>query len=146
MIPSEEVPMIPVLIVDRNHTLLQAVTSILRRQPDLDVVGAVDEGDEALIQVQSLQPQVVLVSLDAPLLAGVDTISRLRMRTPEVAIIALTMLSGDAYRRAALFAGADAVVAKANLSADLLPTVRRLAQSCRCRGKQGQELFIEQST
>jgi two-component system response regulator DegU len=138
MTPSEEKPTIPVLIVDQNRTFLRAALDLLRRQPDLTVVGATGGGEEALVQVQSLRPQVVLVSLDAPLLAGVDTISRLRMRMPQVAIIALTMLSGEAYRRAAIFAGADAAVTKTNLTTDLLPIIRRLAHSYRYRDKQSE--------
>jgi len=89
------------------------------------VVIAIGGGEQVIVQAQSLRPQVVLVGLDTPNLMSLDTISRLRMRLPEAIIIVLTMLSGDTYRRAVLFAGADEVIAKANLSTELLPAIRR---------------------
>jgi DNA-binding NarL/FixJ family response regulator len=46
---------------------------------------------------------------------------------PDVGIVALTLLEGDAYRQAALAAGADDLVAKAELVTDLLPAIRRVA-------------------
>jgi len=125
---TQESPGTQVLLVDDNQAFLRAATELLQRHPELVVVGIVSEGEEALAQAQSLRPQVVLVGLDTPILMGLDTISRLRMKLPKVAIVALTMLSGDACRRAAFFAGADEVVTKANLSTDLLPAIRRVVQ------------------
>jgi CheY-like chemotaxis protein len=63
---------------------------------------------------------------------GLETISRLRNMLPGVGIIALTLLEGNAYRQAALAAGADDLVPKAELITDLLP-VRRVTQANRSR-------------
>jgi DNA-binding NarL/FixJ family response regulator len=73
---------------------------------------------EALAQARDLQPQVILIGLDKP---GLETISRLRKVLPGVGIIALTLLEGKDYRQAALAAGADDLVCKAELITDLLP-------------------------
>ena len=53
--------------------------------------------------------------------------------TPNVGIIALTVLEGDAYRRAVLAAGADDLVYKAELVTDLLPAIQRVTQTDRSR-------------
>jgi DNA-binding NarL/FixJ family response regulator len=82
-------------------------------------------------QAQELDPQVILVDLDMPGLAGLETIPRLRSLLPPVGIIALTMLDSHAYRRAALAAGADDFIRKAKLSTDLLPAILRLVQARR---------------
>ncbi len=119
-------PGIRVLLVDDSQPFLRVAADFLGRHPELVLVGAVCGGEDALIQIQSLQPQVVLIGLDTLGLAGLKMISRLRITLPEVAIIALTMLSDDTARRAAFFAGADGVVTKAHLSADLLPVIRRV--------------------
>jgi len=122
---TEESPGVHVLLVDDNQDFLRAATDLLRRNIDMVVVIAIGGGEQVIVQAQSLRPQVVLVGLDTPNLMSLDTISRLRMRLPEAIIIVLTMLSGDTYRRAVLFAGADEVIAKANLSTELLPAIRR---------------------
>jgi len=64
-----------------------------------------------------------------PGLSGLETIPRLRAMLPEVSIIALTLLDAKVYRQAALAAGADDFVPKANLSTDLLPAIRRVAKT-----------------
>jgi DNA-binding NarL/FixJ family response regulator len=62
-----------------------------------------------------------------------ETISRLRKMLPGVGIIALPLLDSNAYRQAALAAGADDVVSKAELVNDLLPAIRRVTQADRSR-------------
>ena len=66
-------------------------------------------------------------------MTGLETISRLRNILPGVGIIALTLLKGNAYRQAAMAAGADELVRKAELITDLLPGIRRVAQVNRSR-------------
>jgi DNA-binding NarL/FixJ family response regulator len=98
----------------------------LQAHDDLIVVGAVEEGEEALVQALSLHPDVVLVDLTMPNLSGLEVIPRLRRMLPETAIIALTLHNTDAYRHAALTAGADDFISKGGMSADLLPAIRRV--------------------
>jgi DNA-binding NarL/FixJ family response regulator len=117
---------IRVLVMDDNEAFRRAATDFLQRQHELTVVGAICGGEEALAQVQDLGPQVILIGLDKP---GLETISRLRNMLPDVGIIALTLLEGNAYRQAAMAAGADELVPKAELTTELLPAIRRVTQA-----------------
>jgi DNA-binding NarL/FixJ family response regulator len=92
----------------------------------LIAVGAICGGKEALAQTQDLQPQVILIGLDRP---GLETIPRLRKVLPGVGIIVLTLLEGNAYQLAAMAAGADDLVPKAELITDLLPAIRQVMQA-----------------
>ena len=83
-----------------------------------------------MAQGQDLQPWVILIGLDRP---GLETTSRLRKMLPGVGIIALSLLEGNAYRQAALAAGADDLVRKTELITDLLPAIRRMTQANRPR-------------
>jgi two-component system response regulator NreC len=117
-----------VLLVDDHEPFLRAAADFLQRHHELAVVGVLRGGEEALAQAQDLRPHVILIDLNMPGLNGLETISRLRVMLPEVGIIALTLLDPNAYRQAALAAGADDFVSKANLTTDLLPAIRRVAQ------------------
>jgi two-component system nitrate/nitrite response regulator NarL len=119
---------IRVLVVDDNEAFLRVATDFLRRHDELTVVGAICGGEEALAQVQDLQPQVILIGLERP---GLEILPRLRNILPGVGIIALTLLKGNAYRQAAMAAGADDLVPKAELTTDLLPAIRRVTQANR---------------
>jgi CheY-like chemotaxis protein len=124
---------IRVLLVDDNEAFRRVATDFLKGQHELIVVGVTCGGEEALTQAQDLQPQVILTGLDMPGLTGLETISRLRNTLPGVGIIALTLLEGNAYRQAAMAAGADDLVRKAELVTDLLPAIRRVTQANRSR-------------
>lgn len=121
---------IRVLVVDDNKAFLRVATDFLQRHDELTVVGAICGGEEALAQAQDLGPQVILIGLDRP---GLETISCLRNMLPGVGIIALTLLEGNAYRQAAMAAGADDLVRKTELTTELLPAIRRVAQANRPR-------------
>ncbi len=122
-------PKIRVLLVDDHEPFLRVATDFLKRQHELVVVGALRGGQEALAQAQGLRPHVILIDLNMPGLNGLEVIPRLRIMLPEAGIIALTLLDVNIYRQPALAAGADDFVAKANLTTDLLPAIRRVAQT-----------------
>jgi DNA-binding NarL/FixJ family response regulator len=121
---------IRVLLVDDNKAFLRVAADFLQRQNELILVGAICRGEEALAQAQNLGSHVVLIDLDKP---GLETISRLRQSLPNVGIVALSLMEGNVYRQAALAAGADDVVLKAELIVDLLPAIRHVTQARRFR-------------
>ena len=117
------------LLVDDNPVFLSAAAAFLRElHPDeVAVVGTASGGEEALAQIRRLSPRVVLLDLCMSGVSGLEVIPRVREAYPEVRIIVLTMLDTDAYRKAALAAGADGFVSKTTLETDLLPAIRRAA-------------------
>jgi two-component system response regulator NreC len=121
-----------VLLVDESLTFLRIAMRFLDMHDDIVVGGAVRGGEEALAQVQDLEPDVVLIDITMPdLLGGLKFIPRLRAALPGVGIIALTLIGTDGYRQAALEAGADDFVPKAAMGADLLLAIRRVGQASR---------------
>jgi DNA-binding NarL/FixJ family response regulator len=122
---------IQVMLVDDNLTFLRILSDFLREEEEVLVVGTAGSGEEALAKAQGLQPQVILLDLAMPGMGGLAAIPQIKQMLPNTAVIALTVLDTNGYRDAALAAGADEFVAKANLSTDLLPAIRRAARSDR---------------
>ena len=122
---------ISVLLVDDNPTFLRILKRFLGEEEGLLVVGTAESGEEALKKARELQPQVILLDLAMPGMGGLNTIPRLRGVLPGVGIVVLTVLDANGYREAALAAGADDFVAKADLSTDLVPAIHRLSQGRR---------------
>jgi DNA-binding NarL/FixJ family response regulator len=118
---------ISVLLVDDNPVFLSIATQFLQTHDDLMVIGAITGGEEALLQAQDLRPDVVLVDLAMPDLSGLEIIPRLRSVLPEAGVIALTTYADDAYRRAALDAGANEFISKTDMGSELLPAIRLAA-------------------
>jgi len=111
------------------------VMTVQRALKDLKVTNKLvrtANGEEAIVYLRddnNIKPCVILLDLNMPGLSGLETIPRLRDMLPEVGIIALTLLDPRTYRQAALAAGAEDFVAKANLTTDLLPAIRRVMQN-----------------
>ena len=114
------------LIVDDNSFFRRVATRFLTQMADLQVVGSASSVEEALLQAAALRPEVALVDLNMPHSSGLALIPQLRHMLPAVKIVVLTMWDSEIYRDAALAAGADDFVAKAQINTNLLPALRRL--------------------
>ena len=126
---------IRVLLVDDNPTFLRIAARFLREHcnGELEVVGTVRGGKIAVAKAPELRPQVILLDLAMPDLHGLAAIPLLRAELSEVGIVVLSLLDTEGYRQAVQEAGADAFVAKATMSTDLLPTIRRVTGAIRSR-------------
>jgi len=118
-------PCISVVLVDDHEAFLNIAASFLRRHGEVSVVGAFTRSQEALKRVPGLHPHVILFDLNMPGQSGLEAIPLLREALPDSGIIALSLMDGSVYEKAALDAGADAFVAKSDMISDLLPAIHR---------------------
>lgn len=120
---------ITIMLVDNNPAFLRVLARFLAEsgEGDLEVVGSVVGGREAVAEAERLRPDVVLVDLAMEDLPGLLLLPRLRQAMPGTALIALSLLDPEDCRRAAEEAGAQAFVSKGSLDRELIPTIRRLA-------------------
>jgi CheY-like chemotaxis protein len=87
----------------------------------IETVGEAGDGQEAIAQVERLQPDVVVMELHMPKLDGLMAIRIIKSRWPEVRVVVLTMYATD--RAVALESGADAFLLKGCRTAELLAAV-----------------------
>jgi len=123
---SEERGVAPVRVIlaDDDTDFLASLQPLIDRQPELTVVGAAENGLDAIQLADELDPDAVVIDLHMPLVDGVTAVARLRHDHPSCCLIALT---GDPARElhdAVTEAGADAVLLKGELVEKL---VERLA-------------------
>ena len=111
---------IRVLIADDDDAFLASLEQLIERQPELSVVGAAEDGLEAIELAAELDPDAVVIDLHMPLLDGVTAAARLRRDHPSVCLIALTGDEAPALHKAVLEAGADEVLLKTELVEGLL--------------------------
>jgi DNA-binding NarL/FixJ family response regulator len=108
-----------VLLVDDQELFREALATLLLVRPEIEVVGAARDGDDALRQVAALRPDVVLMDLHMPVLDGIAATRRLRVEQPDTRVLALTTFDDDEDVFAALRAGAVGYLLK-DVSADRL--------------------------
>jgi len=120
--------MIRIVVVDDHPVVRHGLTTIVRLQPDLDLVGEAGDGLEALRLILETCPDVVLLDLRLPQLSGVDVMRQVRPRLPQVRFLVLTTYDTDEYIAPALAAGANGYLLKDALPDELLRAIRALAR------------------
>lgn len=77
-----------ILLADDHNAILETVARLLA--VDFDVVGAVEDGAQALQAVASLDPDVVLLDISMPIVSGIEAASRLKKSGSRTKVIFLT--------------------------------------------------------
>lgn len=88
-----------------------------------DVCGEAASGEEAVLRVLELRPDVVLMDLHMPGMSGIEATRRIADTAPDVGVLVLTMLQDDDSVFAALRAGAHGYLLKESDEADIVRAV-----------------------
>ncbi|MDT7782827.1 MAG: hypothetical protein QOF58_1246 [Pseudonocardiales bacterium] len=104
--------MIRLLIVDDQAAIRDALAVMLDLDPDISVVGTASNGQEALVAVEELTPEVVLMDLNMPVMGGAEATGTLRESHPDLPVVVLTTFDDDDSILAALRAGARGYLTK----------------------------------
>jgi two-component system, NarL family, response regulator LiaR len=119
---------IRVLITDDHGVVRQGLRMYLSLDPDIQVVGEVSNGREALEMSRELQPDVVLMDLLMPVMDGIEATGAVRKELPEVEVIALTSVLEDTSVTGAVRAGAIGYLLKDTDVEELHRAVRGAAE------------------
>jgi DNA-binding NarL/FixJ family response regulator len=104
----------------------EALALLLRRQPDVRLVGSARDADEAFRLVDH-DTDVVLMDIDLPGVDGVHATRRIREISPNAKVVILTALLDPEVIADALAAGACGYVPKTRAVDDLMDVIRRAA-------------------
>jgi len=115
---------ITVLVADDHPVVRAGVRMLISSQPDMEVVGEAADGVECLERVGSLRPQVVVLDLTMPRLAGLPTLRAIVERYPGVRVLVLTMHEEAAVARQVLDAGAAGFLVKRAVDVELIAAIR----------------------
>lgn len=120
-----EAKKISVLLID-DHTLFRSgLKFLLQSQPDFIVMGEAADGLEGIKLTELLQPDVVLLDLDMPLMGGREALPQLLSSQPELTVLVLTVSEDSADLTECMRLGARGYLLK-NINTDfLLNSIRR---------------------
>jgi DNA-binding NarL/FixJ family response regulator len=117
---------IRVLIADDHDIVRRGLRTILTLDPEIDIVGEVENGTQAVRGAERLRPDVVLMDLLMPELDGIEATRQIRRVLPNVQVLALTSVVESGSVVDAVRAGAVGYVLKDG-QADELPSQVRAA-------------------
>ena len=117
---------IRVLIADDHAVVRRGLQALIDSEPGMEVVGEAKDGIEALFQVRTLKPDVILMDLVMPRKSGLEAIVEIRDEFPGAKILVLTSFAEDDKVFPAIKSGALGYLLKDSSPDDLLQAVREV--------------------
>lgn len=117
---------IRILLVD-DHTLFRSgLKALLSRQDDFEVVGEASDGLEGVKQAEQLQPDLVLLDLDMPVMNGTEALAQMMEMNRQLPVVMLTVSEDADDLKEAFVLGARGYLVK-NIDADyLVSSIRKI--------------------
>lgn len=113
------------VLLAEDHTIVrEGLKSLLAATQDLEVVGEVSDGREAVDAVARVRPDVIVMDLNMPKLNGVDATREIREKPGAPKVVILSMYDGEEYVRPAIRAGASGYLLKGSGLSDLVSAIR----------------------
>jgi DNA-binding NarL/FixJ family response regulator len=112
---------IRVVLADDHQQMIATVRETLGEE--FEVVGAVEDGKQAVNAVLTLNPDALVIDISMPILNGLQAAKHLQTADCRAKIIFLTVYENRDFLDAAFSAGASGYVNKCRLSTDLIPAI-----------------------
>ena len=117
---------IRVYITDDHPVVRRGIRDLLATEADIEVVGEAANGHKAVEEIETLQPDVVLMDLVMPVMDGVQATRQVRERSPRTRILVLTSFASDDQVFPAIKAGALGYLIKDTPPEELVEAIRRV--------------------
>ena len=115
---------IKVLLADDQVELATEIKSVLETDESLEVVGIATDGFQALEQIESTNPSVVLMDVRMPNMNGVVATQRIKAEYPDVKVVILTTFDDSDYILNAINNGASGYLLKDVSASALINAVK----------------------
>lgn len=115
---------IKLLLVDDHEIVRAGLRMLFQAEPDMEIVGELGSGEEALDAVAELQPDVVIMDVAMPGIGGIEATRRIKQASPDTCVLALTMHEDEQYFFEMLSAGASGYIPKRAAPDDLVSAIR----------------------
>ncbi len=116
---------VKVLLADDHPLMLIGIRHMLETYEDIEVVGQASSGPEMMALIERRAPDMVLTDLRMPGFDGIDGISEMTARWPQLKVVVLSACEDRAEVNAALMAGASAYVVKSARTVDIASVLRQ---------------------
>jgi hemolysin D len=110
---------IRLLLVDDQSFARRFITRSLEADPNLEIIGTAENGQEAIAQVEALNPDLVLIDLEMPEMDGITATGIIAQRFPDCKVLVLSSHETGDYLQKALRAGAKGYLIKGSPALEL---------------------------
>jgi len=113
-----------VLIVDDQKMIREGLKALVKTEEDIAIIGVAENGEHAIKQVESLQPDVVLMDMEMPGMNGMEATQVICTRFPDVKVLVLSTFDTQEYVSRSLSSGAMGYLLKGTPAKELTDAIR----------------------
>lgn len=118
---------IRVVLTDDHVFVRDGIKSLLENEVNITVVGEATDGLEALVLIEELKPDLLILDIRMPNLNGIEVVEQLRNKGDSVKIIMLSMHESEEYVLKSIQAGADGYLLKGSSKEEFLKAVQTVS-------------------
>ena len=115
---------ITIVLADDHEIVRDGIRMVLDAEPDMEIVAEASTADDASRYVLGHKPSVLVLDLNMPGTPSLEVIPQIQERSPDTAVVVLTMQNEPAFARKAMQAGARGFVIKHSAARELVEAVR----------------------
>ena len=113
-------------LAEASPRITATIVGRLQQEEDIEVVGSVGDGEQAIQEALRLQPDIAIIDAGLPTLDGIQTTETLAQTLPRTGVILMSMDAENEAYRGAMLAGAREFFQKPFKGDDLVAAVRRV--------------------
>lgn len=119
---------IRLLLAEDSQGTRHNLMNLLSFEPDIAVIGSAGNGKQAIDLAIQLQPDVILMDINLPVIDGITATRHIRSHFPNIAVIMMSVQDEESYFRRASQAGAYAFLIKPFSADELVDTIHNVAR------------------
>ena len=132
-----------ILLADDHELFVEGLAELMKKKPDIELIGRAKDGSEAVNQALKLKPDIILLDITMPELSGIKALKQILPKFPEIKAIMLSMYNSRELIVESLRAGAVGYILKECTSEELYESIKTVMMGNFYIARSSLEVLVE---
>ena len=132
-----------ILLADDHELFVEGLAELMKKKPDIELIGRAKDGAEAVSQAVKLRPDIILLNITMPELSGIKALRQILPKVPETRAIMLSMYNSRELIVESLRAGAVGYILKECTSEELYESIKTVMMGNFYIARSSLEVLVE---